>query len=110
VALTSFFCAIFALDAKTGGKCATYRSKKRPLRRSAQPVYSAGSGFQAVGAGAQLKYRFNPAWATYGFVEYDKLVGPTANSPIVTGPGGSANQWTVGLGLTYSFVMIGLPF
>jgi outer membrane protein len=77
---------------------------------SGYPVYNAGSGFQAVGAGAQVKYRFNPSWATYGFVEYDKLVGPTANSPIVTGPGGSANQWSVGLGLTYSFAMTGLPF
>ncbi len=77
---------------------------------SGYPVYNAGSGFQAVGAGTQLKYRFNPSWATYGFVEYDKLVGPTANSPIVTGPGGSANQWTFGLGLTYSFTMTGLPF
>ncbi len=77
---------------------------------SGYPIYNAGSGFQAVGAGTQLKYRFNPSWATYGFVEYDKLVGPTAKSPIVTGPGGSANQWTVGLGLTYSFTMTGLPF
>jgi outer membrane protein len=75
---------------------------------SGYPVYNAGSGFQAVGAGTQLKYRFNPAWATYGFVEYEKLVGPTANSPIVTGPGGSANQWTVGLGVTYSFALTGL--
>jgi outer membrane protein len=77
---------------------------------SGYPVYNAGGGFQAVGAGAQLKYRFNPSWATYGFVEYDKLVGPTANSPIVTGPGGNADQWSVGLGLTYSFAMTGLPF
>src|SRR5262245_52261530 len=77
---------------------------------SGYPVYNAGSGFQAVGAGAQLKYLFNPSWATYGFAEYDKLVGPAANSPVVTGPGGGANQWTVGLGLTYSFVMTGLPF
>jgi hypothetical protein len=29
---------------------------------------------------------------TYAFVEYDKLVGITASSPIVTEPGGSSNQ------------------
>jgi outer membrane protein len=77
---------------------------------SGLPVYNAGSGFQAVGAGTQLKYRFNPTWATYGFLEYDRLVGPTANSPIVTGPGGNANQWTLGLGVIYSFTVTGLPF
>jgi outer membrane protein len=77
---------------------------------SGLPVYDAGGGWQAVGAGTQLKYHFNPAWATYGIVEYDKLVGTTASSPIVTEPGGSSNQWTFGIGLTYSFVMSGLPF
>jgi outer membrane protein len=74
------------------------------------PVYHAGSGWQAVGAGTQLKYRFNPSWATYGFVEYEKLIGPTEDSPIVTGPGGSANQWTFGVGVTYSFTMTNIPF
>jgi outer membrane protein len=77
---------------------------------SGLPVYNAGGGWQAVGAGTQLRYRFNPAWATYGLVEYDKLVGATKSSPIVTGPGGSANQLTFGIGLTYAFAMKGLPF
>jgi MipA family protein len=77
---------------------------------SGLPVYNAGGGVQAVGAGTQLKYRLNPTWATYGIIEYDKLVGPTASSPIVTGPGGSVNQWTLGIGLTYSFALKGLPF
>jgi MipA family protein len=78
--------------------------------RSGLPVFSAGGGWQAVGAGTQLKYRFNPLWATYGLIEYEKLVGSTASSPIVNGPGGSANQWTFGIGLTYAFAMKGLPF
>jgi MipA family protein len=77
---------------------------------SGLPVYNAGAGWQAVGAGTQLKYRLNPTWATYAFVEYDKVVGPTASSPIVTGPGGSSNQWTFSIGLTYSFAVTGLPF
>jgi len=77
---------------------------------SGLPVYNAGAGWQAVGAGTQLKYRLNPTWATYAFVEYDKLVGPTASSPIVTGPGGSSNQWTFSVGLTYSFAVTGVPF
>jgi outer membrane scaffolding protein for murein synthesis (MipA/OmpV family) len=74
---------------------------------SGLPVYNAGGGWQAVGAGTQIKYRFNSAWATYGIFEYDKLVGAT---PIVTGPGGNSKQRTFGLGLTYSFAMTGLPF
>jgi outer membrane protein len=77
---------------------------------SGLPVYNASAGWQAVGAGTQLKYRLNPAWATYGIVEYDKLVGATASSPIVTGPGGNSNQRTFGIGLTHSFAMSGLPF
>ena len=77
---------------------------------SGLPVYNAGSGWQALGAGTQLKYRFNPTWMTYAFVEYDKLVGVTASSPIVTEPGGSSNQWTLGIGLTYTFTMTGLLF
>jgi len=77
---------------------------------SGLPAYSAGGGWQAVGVGTQAKYRFNPTWATYSFIEYDKLIGATAASPIVSGPGGSTNQWTFGIGLTYSFAMSGLPF
>jgi MipA family protein len=77
---------------------------------SGLPVYNAGAGWQAVGAGTQLKYRFNPTWTTYVFIEYDKLVGVTASSPVVTGPGGSSNQWTMSIGLTYSFGVTGLPF
>jgi MipA family protein len=73
-------------------------------------VFTAGGGWQTVGAGTQLKYRFNPAWASYGFVEYDKLVSASASSPIVTEAGGSVNQWSLGVGLTYSFAMSGLPF
>jgi outer membrane protein len=77
---------------------------------SGLPVFNAGGGWQSIGAGTQLKYRFSPAWASYGFVEYDKLVGATASSPIVTEAGGSVNQWTMGVGLTYSFALSGLPF
>jgi outer membrane protein len=77
---------------------------------SGLPAYNAGGGWQAVGAGTQVKYRFNPTWATYGLIEYDKLVGATAASPIVAGPGGSTSQWTFGVGFTYSFAMSGLPF
>jgi outer membrane protein len=77
---------------------------------SGLPTYNASGGLQAVGLGTQAKYRINSTWATYSFVEYDKLVGSTAASPVVSAPGGSTNQWTFGVGLTYSFAMGGLPF
>jgi outer membrane protein len=77
---------------------------------SGLPTYNASGGWQGVGVGTQAKYRFNPTWATYSFIEYDKLIGATAASPIVSGQGGSTNQWTFGIGLTYSFAMSGLPF
>jgi len=95
----------------TGGLESTYFSITQAQSvASGLPVYNAGSTWQAVGAGTQLKYRFNPTWATYAFIEYDKLVGVTASSPIVTGPGGSSNQWTLSIGLIYSFAATRLPF
>jgi len=94
----------------TRGLESPYFSITQEQSISGLPVYNAGSGWQALGAGTQLKYRFNPTWMTYAFVEYDKLVGVTASSPIVTEPGGSSNQWTLGIGLTYSFAMTGLLF
>ena len=97
--------------AVTGGAESPYFSiTQAQSLTSGLPVFNAGGGWQAVGVGTQLRYRFNPTWATYGLVEYDKLVGATASSPIVIGAGGSSNQWTFGAGLTYSFVMTGLPF
>jgi len=76
---------------------------------SGLPAYNAGAaGRPWARHAAQISAE--PTWATYAFVEYDKLVGPTASSPIVTGPGGSSNQWTFSIGLTYSFAVTGLPF
>ncbi len=95
--------------AVTSGVESTYFSVT-PTQSAASglPIYNASGGWQAVGAGTQMKYHFNQEWATYGLIEYDKLIGSTASSPIVTGPGGSTNQWTFGVGFTYSFVITGL--
>ena len=69
---------------------------------SGLPVFDAGGGVQSLGAGAQARYQLSPAWATHVFIEYDRLLGDTADSPLVA-LRGSANQLTVGAGLTYSF-------
>jgi outer membrane protein len=71
---------------------------------SGLPVYSAGSGVYSVGAGAQLRYQWTPQWATHVFLEYERLTGDAADSPIVM-QRGSRDQWQAGLGATYSFDM-----
>jgi outer membrane protein len=70
---------------------------------SGLPVYSASGGVQAVGAGTKARYQWTPQWATHVFLEYDRLVGDTADSPLVS-LRGSRDQFTVGTGITYSFV------
>jgi outer membrane protein len=66
------------------------------------PVFNAQGGAHSVGAGAQLSYRFNPQWEAHSYVEYQRLLGDAANSPLVV-LRGSPNQTTVGIGASYSF-------
>jgi MipA family protein len=68
------------------------------------PAYNATGGVYSYGAGGQVQYRFSPQWELHTFVEYQRLTGSVANSPIVT-VRGSANQFTYGLGGTYAFDM-----
>jgi outer membrane protein len=69
---------------------------------SGLPVYDAKGGSSSVGAGAQLRYKFDPQWEVRGYVEYDKLLGSIADSPLVQFRG-SSNQVTYGIGVAYSF-------
>lgn len=68
------------------------------------PVYNASGGIYSYGAGSEVRYFWNPQWATHVFVEYERLTGSVAASPLVT-QRGSPDQLTVGLGVTYSFQM-----
>ena len=74
--------------------------------RRDKPVFQhhAGGGVYSYGAGTEAEYFFNPQWAAHTFVEYERLVGDAANSPLVT-QRGSPNQFTFGVGATYSFTM-----
>lgn len=74
---------------------------------SGLPVYDARGGLRSYGAGAQARYVFTPQWASHFFVEYERLAGDAANSPLVT-QRGSRDQVQVGLGVTYSFNVPGL--
>jgi MipA family protein len=69
---------------------------------SGLPVFNARGGAHSAGAGAQLRYRLNPQWEVHSYVEYQRLLGDAAASPLVQ-LRGSANQVTVGLGASYSF-------
>jgi outer membrane protein len=69
---------------------------------SGLPAYDAKGGSNSVGAGAQLRYRLDPQWELRGYVEYDRLLGSAADSPLVKFRG-STNQVTYGIGVAYSF-------
>jgi outer membrane protein len=69
--------------------------------------YTPGGGIYSYGAGTQARYFWTPQFATHVFVEYERLTGDAANSPLVV-QRGSPNQFTYGVGATYSFDMPGL--
>jgi outer membrane protein len=69
---------------------------------SGLPLFDAKGGSHAVGAGTQLRYQVTPQWETHAYVEYDRLLGGAAASPLVT-QRGSPNQLKVGIGVSYSF-------
>lgn len=69
---------------------------------SGLPVYNASGGFYSYGAGGQLEYFFSPQWSTHAIVEYEHITGSAADSPLVT-QRGSPNQFTFGIGATYTF-------
>jgi len=101
----------------SGGPRATLASSKAlspyfsitPMQSVASglPVYDAGGGLRSVGLGAQARYEWSRQWATHIFVEYERLTGDAANSPLVS-VRGSRDQVQMGLGVTYSFDMKGL--
>jgi outer membrane protein len=69
---------------------------------SGLPVFNARGGAHSYGVGAQVSYRINPQWEVHSYVEYERLLGDAAASPLVT-LRGSPNQTTFGIGASYSF-------
>jgi outer membrane protein len=69
---------------------------------SGLPTFDAKGGVHSLGVGGQARYRWLPELATHAFVEYERLMGDAANSPLVV-QRGDANQLTVGVGVTRSF-------
>lgn len=71
---------------------------------SGLPVYDAKGGVTSWGVGGQVRYAWSPQWATYTYVEYQRLVGDVGNSPLVA-LRGTRDQFAAGVGVTYSFNM-----
>jgi MipA family protein len=67
-------------------------------------AYSASGGFYSYGAGGQVEYFWSSQWQTHAIVEYERISGSAADSPLVT-MRGSPNQLTFGIGATYTFNM-----
>jgi outer membrane protein len=68
---------------------------------SGLPIFDAKGGVRSVGAGTQARYFWTPQLATHGFVEYERLMGDAASSPLVA-QRGTPDQLTIGFGATYS--------
>jgi outer membrane protein len=56
----------------------------------------------SYGAGVQLRYDISTRWETYTYLEYERLTGDVANSPLIV-QRGTRDQLSAGIGLTYSF-------
>jgi MipA family protein len=69
---------------------------------SGLPLFDAKGGVRSFGAGTQARYFWTPQFATHAFVEYERLTGDAASSPLVE-QRGNANQLTFGVGATRSF-------
>jgi MipA family protein len=69
---------------------------------SGLPIFDAKGGVRSYGAGTQARYSWTPQFATHAFLEYERLTGDAASSPLVA-QRGTANQLTIGVGATTSF-------
>lgn len=66
------------------------------------PLYRPEGGLQSIGGAAGISYQFSRSWGVMAYGRYDRLVDDAADSPIVRGFG-SRDQFSGGLGLTYTW-------
>lgn len=64
--------------------------------------YHPGGGFKSVGFGGAINWKTTDRITTTLFGEYERLLGPAADSSLVR-ERGSQNQFTVGVSATYRF-------
>jgi MipA family protein len=92
------------LSAADGAFMTTYYGVNAQQAAAARTAtFTADAGLRSYGFGGGFKYKFTPRLAGLGFVEYQRLAGSAGHSPVVQSSVGTANQLTVGLGLSYDF-------
>lgn len=64
--------------------------------------YKPGSGIRSVGVGGAVTWKTTEALTTSVFAEYDRLMGPAADSSLVK-ERGSRDQFSAGISLSYRF-------
>ena len=67
--------------------------------RSGLPLYDADPGFKSAGLTILSIYSLNRHWGVQALAAYDRLLGDTADSPVVK----DGNQYRAGLGISYRF-------
>ncbi len=92
-----------------GGDYSRYYYSVTPEQSAASglPEYQAKAGWDSVSAGALLGYDLsgdftNGGFAVFGVVNYSAMLNDGKNTPY-TALRGKADQWTVGLGIGYTF-------
>jgi MipA family protein len=92
------------LSAADGAFMTTYYGVNAQQAAAAHTAsFTADAGLRSYGFGGGFKYKFTPRLAGLGFVEYQRLAGSAGHSPVVQSSVGTANQLSVGLGLSYDF-------
>ena len=66
-------------------------------------TFAANGGLSRVGSHMLLRYDVNEDYRLLGLLTYERLLGNFANSPLVAGNAGSANQFRIGIGFTIDF-------
>jgi outer membrane protein len=70
---------------------------------SGLPAYRPSGGIYAIAAASGLSYQLGKGpWGVFGYARYERLVGDAAKSPIIRELG-SRNQYSAGVGLSYTF-------
>ena len=63
--------------------------------------YKPDAGFKTAGLVGRVSYALTDRTRLHGQAAWDRLIGDAGDSPIVKA--GAANQWMIGVGITYKF-------
>lgn len=69
---------------------------------SGLPAFDADSGLRGVGGATSISYQFSEDWGIQAYGRYERLVEDAGRSPLIR-TYGSRDQFSVGLGLSYTF-------